>query len=439
VVLLGDGTYDYKDRLGLAPDRRTYVPPYEAPVDIQADYPRLQIPGEAPADNRYACIVGEDLLPDMHLGRLPANSLAEARVMVDKIMAYEAAPLADWQSRILFVSDDPDGGGDYPYFSNLIIDAHLPIPPYTAQKIYVGTDCGTGSECEQQIVDGYNAGHLIVNYVGHAGRQQWAHEGILDIESTDAMTNLARQPIQLSWACSDGKYDVPDVGSECLAETFVSAEGKGAIAVFSGTGTGLAIGHDYLNRGFFDAVFYDGVRELGLATYYAKLQLWTEGNSFFHDLLDTYLLFGDPALHIQALDADLQLKKTVEPAGELSPGDTLTYTLAFTNAGPGLAHQVILTDRIPTRLVDPTVVYSSPEVISRHVGVTFTWTITDLLPQSGGQIQIRATVDPGAEPGIRIVNKATISSLTPETSSGNNTDWTGMIPMYLPILLRTYP
>ena len=439
VLLLGDGTYDYKDLLGLAPGRKNYMPPYEAPVDIQADYPRLQIPGEAAADNRYVCVSGGDLLPDLHLGRLPANSPAEARAMVDKIMAYEAASPADWQSRLLFIADNRDAGGNFPYFSNVIIDNHLPTPPYGVTRVYVETDCATGPQCKQQVIDGYNAGHLALNYVGHASRQQWATENLLKVTDISALTNAQALPIQLSWSCSDGKYDIPDVGSECLAETFVVAEGKGAIAAFSGTGAGLAAGHDYLNRGFFDAVFYDGVRDLGLATYYAKLRLWSEGGSFLYDLLDTYLLFGDPVLHIQALDTDLQLDKTVEPAGELFPGDTVTYTLSFTNAGPGLAHRIILTDLIPANLLSPTVIYSSPEVISRYIGVTFTWAISDLLPNMGGIIRFRAVVNPAAEPGVWVVNEATISSLTPETNPGNNTAWTGLIPVYLPLVLQNHP
>ena len=34
-------------------------------------------------------LVGNDLMPDMNIGRLPVNTLAEATTMVDKIIAYE--------------------------------------------------------------------------------------------------------------------------------------------------------------------------------------------------------------------------------------------------------------------------------------------------------------------------------------------------------------
>jgi len=157
----------------------------------------------------------------------------------------------------------------------------------------------------------------------------------------------------------------------------------------------------------------------GQAASAGKLKLWTLGGN--HDLLDTYLLFGDPALRVNALDTDLQVTKTVEPAGEVRPGDLLTYTLTFTNAGPATAFHVILTDTIPDLLSDPVVVYASPNVITHTAGITFAWTIVDLLPGDGGVIQVRATVDPAAQTGDTIVNQAQITTTIPDLAPANNT------------------
>ena len=74
------------------------------------------------------------------------------------------------------------------------------------------------------------------------------------------------------------------------------ADGKGAVASWSPTGLGVSTGHEYLDRGFFQAVFQDGVRTLGEATTAGKLKLWATGGNL--DLLDTYLLFGDPATNM---------------------------------------------------------------------------------------------------------------------------------------------
>ena len=71
-----------------------------------------------------------------------------------------------------------------------------------------------------------------------------------------------------------------------------------------GHSLGVATGHDYLNRGFYEALFSDGVRSVGGAATAGKLNLWTSGTD--PDLLDTCLLFGDPATEL-----------TVVPAGKL--------------------------------------------------------------------------------------------------------------------------
>jgi hypothetical protein len=55
----------------------------------------------APADS------DQDLLPDMHVGRIPVGTVAEARAVIDKILAYESyGPDDAWRNRGLIVSDD---------------------------------------------------------------------------------------------------------------------------------------------------------------------------------------------------------------------------------------------------------------------------------------------------------------------------------------------
>jgi len=102
------------------------------------------------------------------------------------------------------------------------------------------------------------------------------------------------------------------------------------------------------------------------------------------------------------------------------PRDILTYTLSFTNAGPGIAHNVVLSDVLLSVLVSPTVVYADPGVISQHLGITFAWTITHLWPHTGGQIEIRVVVDPAAVPPITFFDSAEITASTPDLVPWNN-------------------
>jgi hypothetical protein len=57
----------------------------------------------------------------------------------------------------------------------------------------------------------------------------------------------------------------------------------------------VATGHDHLLQGFYDAVLTGGQTQLGLAVAAAKLNLSAKAPAYA-DLLDTYHLFGDPAM-----------------------------------------------------------------------------------------------------------------------------------------------
>jgi hypothetical protein len=79
VVLLGDGTYDRKNYLGTGV--KSWIPPYT----LKTSYLWTA------SDPAYGSVNGDDLLPDVAVGRLPAASLAEARTLVDKVVAFENA------------------------------------------------------------------------------------------------------------------------------------------------------------------------------------------------------------------------------------------------------------------------------------------------------------------------------------------------------------
>lgn len=68
--------------------------------------------GETASDNRYACVDGNDALPDLLIGRLPVTSESDAESMVAKILTYETDPWpGEWIDTVLLVADDRDEAG----------------------------------------------------------------------------------------------------------------------------------------------------------------------------------------------------------------------------------------------------------------------------------------------------------------------------------------
>ncbi len=296
VLLVGDGNYDFKDNFGRG--EPNYVPPYLADVD-----PWI---GEVAAENRYVLFSGDDILPDMHIGRLPVQTSAQASTMVDNILNYEQnSSSGGWNKNILFVADNQDGAGDFDYLSDDIADNYLPSS-YTAQKVYYKITHPTVDGVRTAVIDALNEGRLLANYIGHASNQFWASEKLFQISSIAALTNTERLPMMLPMTCLEGYFiepSPPGFDASSLGESIVRASGGGAITSWSATGLGLASGHDYLSKGFFTAVFSDTISEIGQATYLGKLNLYDTGSNL--DLMDTYVLFGDPfmKLNLPACDA----------------------------------------------------------------------------------------------------------------------------------------
>ncbi|MEZ4712136.1 MAG: C25 family cysteine peptidase [Caldilineaceae bacterium] len=304
-LLVGDGNYD---PLGyLDSSEPSLLPPYLAMVD-----PDL---GETAADNRYATIVGDDLIPDLSIGRFPAKTAADVTAMVTKTLRYEQAPSdPNWNQSILFVADDLEGGGGaFQNFSDAIADGYietsagrLPLLPaeYTRTKLYLGAECEDGTpavQCRQEIVNEVNKGLLFVSYVGHGAKQYWAEEQIFNQDALFQLNNEARLPIMLPMTCLEGFFHEAAANSDAFGEMIVRQPQSGAVASWSPTGFGLASGHDYLETGFFLGLFHQGLTTVGEATTFGKMHMIAHAPpTKYDDLLDTFVLFGDPALAVRS-------------------------------------------------------------------------------------------------------------------------------------------
>jgi hypothetical protein len=283
VLLVGDGSYDFLDHFGHG--SVNYIPPYLDMVD-----PWL---GETAADNLYAAVDG-DRLADVWLGRLPVTTAAEASTVVNKIVDYEQTPwLGDWNTRHVFVAENVDRyGNDFAASADAVYNAYISAP-WTGQKVYL--DDLTTQEARQQTMNAWQSGALLVSFVGHSSWHQWATANLFDVYDVPGVHNDGRLPVLLSMTCYTGLFQHPEYPT--LDESLLRLQGGGAIATFSPSGLGVATGHDHLFQGFYEAVLIDGLTELGATVESSKLNLVAKAPVYL-DLLDTYHLFGDPAMPI---------------------------------------------------------------------------------------------------------------------------------------------
>ena len=124
------------------------------------------------------------------------------------------------------------------------------------------------------------------------------------------------------------------------------------------------------------------------------------------------------ARYIGAYEAMLSLTKTVTPS-IISPGQYLTYTLAFTNVGLMTAQNVIITDTLPVSLTN-VMVTSSSLITDTGTHPAYVWLVQDLSPGQGGIITITGQLSSTTSSGP-LVNSAMIFAALEDGNPGNAT------------------
>jgi CSLREA domain-containing protein len=278
VVLLGDATYDPKDYL------QTGV------VNQVPAYMRKTSYLWTASDPSYAEVNGDDELPDVALGRLPAANVDEARRLVEKILAYEQ----DGQSLTgpaILVADNADDAGNFEADSDEIaLSLSLSLTNRAVTKIYLSQVGAAGMK--SSIEEAFDDGASLLSYVGHGGIGLWASENVFATGDVDALRAQSRQPIVMTMSCLNGYFHFPYFDS--LAEALVKAGGRGAIAAVSPSGLSLDGPAHIYHRALVEEIVSGRHQRLGDAILAAQRDYADSG--VFLELLEIYNLFGDPAL-----------------------------------------------------------------------------------------------------------------------------------------------
>ncbi len=282
VLLVGDGTSDPKRYR--ADSQTTWLPPYLVDADPWV--------GEVAADNRFVTVDGDDWLPDMLIGRLPVNSLAEAQTVVTKIVEYETKPfLGDWNGRITFIADDTDAAGNFAAHSASLQQTYV-VDPWQSSSLNYNPTQMTEAAMQTHVQQKWQNGTGVLVYTGHSSIHQWGAERFFHLDDVANLSNGARLPVVLQMTCFTGSFAQPYW--DTLDEALLRHPNGGAVAVWGATGLGVGTGHDALASGFLQSLIGDGEVRLGTAVLTGKLNLFTNRPANL-DLLDTFTLFGDPA------------------------------------------------------------------------------------------------------------------------------------------------
>ncbi len=269
--------------------------------------------GLSASDNYFVQIVGDDILPDMAVGRFPVNNESELKAMVDKTVAYETEPdHSRWRGVVnLSSGDDPlfENQMDFLY-QNYIPDAYRVTRVYTNEKSpYYGST--------EELLAAFNEGALFMNFVGHGGGGVFTDDQLFLLDDAYLIRNRQRWSVLLTWSCFIGYFDNPATPS--LGETLVRIPEYGTIANFGASGRAWLFGDRLFNGEFFNQIFrQDEKLRLGEIARRAKIDLLLKYGQ--RDLVLNYNIIGDPALHIPFPDETLELRSensAVMPGGSI--------------------------------------------------------------------------------------------------------------------------
>jgi hypothetical protein len=273
VVLLGKGTYDFKDALGVGDN---LMPP------LMAATPN----GLYASDNRLADLEGDDGVPDVMIGRIPVLSDEELRTYLRKLQAFESAGLGE----ALFLADNPDAAGNFVGDSEYLVGL-LP-GDVDFHRVYLSQL--TLAQARQELMARLQAGVGYWNYIGHGGLDRFASEGLFLTTDVPLLAN-AVTPVVASLTCSAGRFEIP--GWASLGEALVMKEDGGAVAAWTPSGLSYNSQALILNQALVSSLYDENAEYLGEAIQSALETFSEEGQLRF--MLSIYNLLGDPATRLR--------------------------------------------------------------------------------------------------------------------------------------------
>lgn len=280
-LLVGKGTLDYRDLLGLGGN---WLPPALAPTEG----------GLFPSDSMLGDVVGDDGVPEIAVGRLPITTAEDLVRTIHAIETFEA----DHQAS-LFAADDSERG-EFIAASRLL-SARLP----SAHVEEIDLNAELLEDARARLFASWEGELGWVSYVGHGGLDRLATEGLLTSADVPGLVDRGRTPVVLGWSCNIARFDIP--GFFSLGERLLTA---GASAgVFSATGWSNHVETDALRTAFVEAAFASDAETLGEAVVRAH-QSAADAPLELHRV---YALLGDPALRLRLPKAIPDPEPEVEP------------------------------------------------------------------------------------------------------------------------------
>ena len=313
VLLFGDCSYDYKDRL---PNNTNYIPIYQSYNSSNNifsyssdDYFGFLDDEEG---NWFENLSGDHNL-NVGIGRIPSKSLDEAKSYVDKLYTYSSKDKikGEWKKNIYLVADDGDNNVHQNDAENHFDLLDNESKNYNIKKIYLDNyeqkltgGVKTSEQAKIKLNKAIEKGSFIINYIGHGNEFLWTEEKILDENSIYNWENRNKLPLFLTATCEFGKFDDPLITSG--GEMLLNKENGGAIALLTTTRPVFSQTNYRLNNQFYKNVFKKVDNK-----FYRLGDIFkeTKNGSLSGSINRNFTLLGDPSLQLSYPKYNISIKE----------------------------------------------------------------------------------------------------------------------------------
>ena len=333
LLLFGRPSYDYRGRVS---GTSIYVPNYQRPMGNN-----LMESSFRSNDDFFGVLDdGEGQyshgLVDVAVGRFPVTTATQANLAVTKSINYTAARnlvstsstqvsnWADWRNIICFVADDGDQNEHLNAAERCAAIIQESNKTINLDKIYCDAYPQRSNSGGQRypavntaINDRMDRGSLFLTYIGHSGKDGWAHERILEFSDINDWHNTYNQPVIMTLSCDFAWYDRAMVSP---AEACFFNNNGGSTALITTTRVAYGGSNSSYAQKLFNRLFSmtdNHPRTMGEMNMMAKNDYG--GNN---DAISMFVLIGDPSMPLA-----LPKFKVVTDSVNGMPANALTDTL----------------------------------------------------------------------------------------------------------------
>ncbi|HAQ18805.1 MAG TPA: hypothetical protein DCR40_06145 [Prolixibacteraceae bacterium] len=295
ILLMGDGTFDNRNILG---KNLNMIPTFQSDNSLS--------PTESFVTDDFFVFLDENEggysgIVDLGIGRIPARTLDEARIVVDKIRNYQKQEaMGNWRNVVTFIGDDEDNSTHMGQSESLANFINKTYPAFYTDKIYFDAYrqiSTSGGEKYPDVTTAINnrvkQGTLVMNYTGHANEEFLADEKVLDIPIVNSWSNYTRLPIFVTATCEFSRFDSNGTSA---GEHILFNPAGGGIGLFSTTRLVYSGANFVLNSKFFKYIFEKDQSGKNLRLGDVMRLAKASANTGINQL--NFTLLADPALRL---------------------------------------------------------------------------------------------------------------------------------------------